>query len=319
MAIQWHEREKVADVVKENLMLADTVLDIGCGIMPQNYIVPLVQICCDPFEQYVEHLKTRVETEIDGTFLILKAGWNDIAEKLPPNCVDSVFLLDIIEHLEKEEGRHLVQLTERIAKKQIIIFTPIGYLPQEREGKTDAWGLNGADYQDHKSGWFPDKDFDDSWDIYACSDYHIVNNLGHPLEKPCGAFWAIKNLSSHGSPGKKTSIVEDVNTVLRALGVDLLNLEEYLSTVLVRTAKAVKKIQTLKTEETAYINEISRLTHEMQVLNSMVQKLQNSDAYRLGQKITNIPWFFKFLKFLLRIWQHFSTKLKLIICFCNKG
>jgi hypothetical protein len=55
--------------------------------------------------------------------------------------------------------------------------------------------LNGAKYQEHKSGWMPN-DFDKTWDIYACKDYHAVNNVGIKLEKPFGAFWAIKNFDN---------------------------------------------------------------------------------------------------------------------------
>lgn len=315
MAIQWCEREKIIDIVKEHLTSAQTVLDVGCGIYPQNYIVPLVHICCDPFEQYVEHLHKKVETEIQGTYVILKASWKDIAEKLPMNCVDTVFLLDVIEHLEKEEGVRLLKLTERIAKKQIIVFTPIGYMPQEHEGETDAWGLSGVAYQQHMSGWFPDKDFDDSWDIYACKDFHLVNNMRIPLEKPYGAFWATKNLPYSSNHGKEENVLGDVNKVLTALEIEPVDFDSFLNMVLDRNANAVRKIKTIEEEKRLYAEEMGRLTHEMQVLNhdiqvlnhdiqvldSTVNTLQLSSTYILGKKIAAIPWFFNMLKYFFKV------------------
>jgi hypothetical protein len=72
--------------------------------------------------------------------------------------------VDIIEHLEKDEGMKLLKCTENIARSQVVIFTPYGILPQSHPDGKDAWGLNGCDWQQHKSGWLPE-DFDSSYEI----------------------------------------------------------------------------------------------------------------------------------------------------------
>ncbi len=102
-------------------------------------------------------------------------------------------MIDVVEHLEKEEGLRLLCLTERIARRQIVLFTPLGFMPQEHLDGKDAWGLEGGRWQEHKSGWLPE-DFGESWDIYASEEYHLHDNMGMPLEKPFGVFWAIKNI-----------------------------------------------------------------------------------------------------------------------------
>jgi hypothetical protein len=284
MTIRWYEKEEILRVVREDLTPARTVLDIGCGIRPQTYIVPLVHICCDPFEQYVQHLLEKVETDIQGTFVIIKASWRDLAEKLPAQSVDTVFLLDVIEHLEKEEGLRLLKMTERIAKQQIIIFTPLGFLPQEYEGGADAWGLGGADCQQHKSGWLPDEDFDESWDIYASREFHMVDSIGEQFEKPYGAFWAVKTLPSSNSPAKEDSVFTEVNRVLSAMGADPLEIEDFLSTVLVRTAKAVRKLETVEAGKEFYIDATNRLNKEMLAL-SEETTLLNKEMLALSEEM----------------------------------
>ena len=52
----------------------------------------------------------------------------------------------MIEHLKKKEGLALLISMEEIARKQVIIFTPVGFLPQEPYDTI---------LQLHRSGWYP--------------------------------------------------------------------------------------------------------------------------------------------------------------------
>ncbi len=67
--------------------------------------------------------------------------------------VDSIVMLDVIEHMEKTVGKTVLKLAEEKAKSQVVIYTPFGFKPQEG----DAWGLNGHEWQRHRSGWTPDE------------------------------------------------------------------------------------------------------------------------------------------------------------------
>ena len=63
MGITWVEKEDLLPTLSKKLEDVDIVLDIGCGIMPQRYIRPLVHICCEPFDQYVKRLQQKIKNE----------------------------------------------------------------------------------------------------------------------------------------------------------------------------------------------------------------------------------------------------------------
>ena len=46
--------------------------------------------------------------------------------------------MDVIEHLHKKEGYKLIKHAERVARVQVILFTPICYLPQSHPNGKDA-------------------------------------------------------------------------------------------------------------------------------------------------------------------------------------
>ncbi len=202
MSIYWLETDELFPTVRKQLKQADIILDIGCGILPQNMIQPQVHICCEPFEQYVEHLKKKIENEQSRYYVVINASWADAVRLFPSKSVDTVFLLDVIEHLEKNEATQLLKATEDIAKKQIAIYTPLGFVPQTHLDGKDAWGLDGGKWQEHKSGWTPEE-FDISWDVYVAKEFHFKDNLGKPHEKPFGALWAVKNFPE-SLPNKKS-------------------------------------------------------------------------------------------------------------------
>lgn len=170
-----------------------SVIDIGCGIRPQWFFKPHLHLCIEPYQEYIDILKDRFHNE--PGFIVLKGSALTILPLLPDKIADSIFMVDVIEHLEKEEGFKILNELKRIARKQVIIFTPHGFMPQEYEkGDIDAWGLGGTDYQEHKSGWLPE-DFGSDWTFHLCHNYHNMDSHLRPLEKPFGAFWAILNIS----------------------------------------------------------------------------------------------------------------------------
>lgn len=193
MSVSWYSRETLIQLIPRKIKPVNVILDIGCGIYPQKYIKPAIHICCDPHKEYLEHFRKSDRYKRDAHFVLINASWQQSVQLFPSRSVDSVFLLDVIEHLPKAEGRTLLRKSESIARKQVIIFTPLGFIPQEHRDGKDAWGLHGGVYQEHRSGWFP-KDFDGTWTIYGAKRYHFEDNMGKLYSKPYGAFWAIKNI-----------------------------------------------------------------------------------------------------------------------------
>ena len=192
MAITIIPAENLFKEIVNHIKPAQVVLDIGCGIRPQNFIIPIVHICCEPHKEYLDYLKTKRTFQDNRTFVFLHSTWEAL-RSFPDKSVDTIFLLDVIEHLEKDEAFHLIKHMERISTSQIIIFTPLGFIPQNHPDGKDAWGMNGGKWQEHISGWFPE-DFGEKWNFFVSENFYTLDNKGKELNPPRGAFFAIKEL-----------------------------------------------------------------------------------------------------------------------------
>lgn len=226
MSLTWLESEQLFKTAVKNIVPVNILLDIGCGIQPSKFIRPMVHICCEPFVDYVVFLQNKILDENDRSYVIINATWSNAVELFPAKSVDTVFLIDVIEHLEKEEALSLLKRTENIARKQIVVFTPLGFMPQSHPDGIDAWGLNGGAWQEHKSGWQPD-DFDKTWEIFASKTFHKTDSMGKELETPFGALFALKTFDSsksnvdlaHYYRQKAHSLVERLFSIARKVGL----------------------------------------------------------------------------------------------------
>jgi hypothetical protein len=158
----------------------------------------------DAHRPYLEVVKRDVAG--DPRFVLLNARWEDIMEMLPDDSVDSVFALDFIEHLEKEEGLRMLREAERVARVQIVVYTPNGFFPQsyQPEGR-DRWGMDGGLWQTHRSGWGTE-DFGEGWDFVISPDYILLDEHNQPREEPMGALWAFRTLRP--ADGRRYLLVE---------------------------------------------------------------------------------------------------------------
>lgn len=199
MTTVWVSQDQLVAEGRKRMEDTEVVLDIGCGIQPQRYVSPAVHICCEPFDQYIEVLQTKIRSEYDRQYVILKGSWEDALRVVPPKSVDTVFILDVIEHLDKTDGLRLLHATEKLARRQVVIFTPLGFMPQCHADGKDAWNLDGGTWQEHKSGWTPE-DFGDGWDFVACKDFHQTDHAGVAFPEPYGAFFAIRTVTEADKP-----------------------------------------------------------------------------------------------------------------------
>lgn len=194
MKITYLNREDSDKYITSLLKPVKECLDIGCGIRPQTFLVPsYMHHICDPHEPYLEIAKTKRLR--DGNINV--ASWEGVLNLYQSNSVDTVFLLDVIEHLEKEQGEKLLQATVDLATTQVLIFTPYGFMEQKLLIGPDAWGMTtGAnELQVHRSGWLPE-DFEhiEGAEVFICKDYHQLNHLLEPLPNgPHGAMWILVN------------------------------------------------------------------------------------------------------------------------------
>lgn len=157
--------------------LTGTALDIGCGLRPQRLSPYIKSTLVEPYDEYAERLRLKYP---DST--IINSDGISACGMFMDNSFDVVFLLDVIEHLSKDDGRILINEAIRLARKQVVIFTPLGYMPQHHdELDSNLWdGASFGENQDHKSGWEPDE-FENAIH-FICEGYH-----GHGF----GAFYSV--------------------------------------------------------------------------------------------------------------------------------
>jgi hypothetical protein len=194
-AKQYYQTPNELLVAVEKLIKeTDVVLDIGCGIRPMNYFRPKLHILVDPCQEYIDILSYR--SVGDKSVLIFHQDALQFLGSMAKNSVDSIFLLDVIEHIDKDVGQLVIRECERVAREQIVIFTPLGFMEQhtEKDG-VDAWGLSGGSFQKHLSGWAIEE-FDSTWEQHICNEFHAVESTGRTLDYPHGAFFAIKNIKN---------------------------------------------------------------------------------------------------------------------------
>ena len=122
----------------------------------------------------------------DGTRKIIGNVLN-IENFFKENEFDVVVALDLIEHIEKDDGKKLINKLIKISKDLIIIYTPNGFLPQK--------GTIDNPYQEHKSGWNI-KDFKAfKFKVMGLLGHKIFRGEYHKLRKPFLINYLLSNLS----------------------------------------------------------------------------------------------------------------------------
>ena len=158
-------------IVTINELLVDSisVLDVGCGVG-----ATLKEFCCpikigvDAHRPYLENAK------YDEQYIKLNFKAEHISELFLPNSLDSVTLIDVIEHFEKEVAINVLRQVEEIATKRVIVFTPRGFFKQI---DVDHYGLGGESYQRHRSGWEVEDFQKLGYNVVIFSKFHDQKNI----------------------------------------------------------------------------------------------------------------------------------------------
>lgn len=137
-----------------------SVLDLGCG--PDSP----VQYCSTSYRFGVDIYKPFIETSqrkgIHQDYLVSDIAGVNFADK----SFDAVVLIEVLEHLTKEDGILLLEKIEKWARKKIIITTPNGYLPQG--------ALSGNPCEVHRCGWSVDEFIKRSYRAYGISGWGFL-------------------------------------------------------------------------------------------------------------------------------------------------
>ncbi len=124
-----------------------SVLDVGCGLQPQELWKPTREgptaVAFDAHLPYLEKLR---DTGYDG--VLIHATWDTFMPSVVDDSFDVVVALDFIEHLKRNEGKRFLKEAQRVGKA-VVIYTPNGDMEQSE----DRWNLGGEEWQTHRSAW----------------------------------------------------------------------------------------------------------------------------------------------------------------------
>jgi len=126
-----------------------SILDVGCG---KGFTMKIIKkrfrrkriftVGVDQFAPYLRYCMKEMTHDI----LI-----NTNIESLPfkDKSFDVILCLEVIEHLKKEDALRIIENLRKLARKQVIISTPVGVCHQEE--------IDNNPCQRHESSWNPEE------------------------------------------------------------------------------------------------------------------------------------------------------------------
>lgn len=151
-----------------------SVLDLGCGDDTTPLGHQVAQLRCASLLQ-VDIFNERPVTSLAARHLKIKANAVALLRALADKSFDIVLMLDFIEHLPKELGKQVLLEAERVARKRVVLWLPIGTCPQSGDANP---------YQEHVSTWEL-ADFEDGWNVTYKPNFHTQFN------PPVSAAWVV--------------------------------------------------------------------------------------------------------------------------------
>ncbi len=177
------------------------ILDIGsgpCGKLKDRRFRRVDITCLDIFKPYLSVCK-------ELGFKIVYGDAKNLKDYFKPKSFDIVLLIDVLEHFKKPDGKKVLAQVEKIARKQIIIWTPVGWYPQDYDCVDEPWKKIGKlqveiknKYQQHLSAWYPKNLEKNGYRCTVLKNYHSdiriasheLKNLPSPVL--ASQMWAIK-------------------------------------------------------------------------------------------------------------------------------
>ncbi|MBU0478227.1 class I SAM-dependent methyltransferase [bacterium] len=166
-------------VKREVIGSCQTLLDLGCGTKSpiEKFSDKLhYSVGIDIFEpSLLKNNKLKIYTEYR------KMNVLEIGNVYKENSFDCVLASELIEHLTKDDGLRLIAMMEKIAKKKTIIFTPNGYLPQDK--------YDGNEFQIHRSGWYPSEMEDMGYRVIGIRGWKLLRGKHGMIKWWPREFW----------------------------------------------------------------------------------------------------------------------------------
>ena len=143
-----------------------TVLDLACG-------------CGNPFKGIrfkqlvgVDIFKKRFHMpEYD---VVIFDNIMNICKLFDKDTFDVITAIDTIEHLEKKEGYKLMEDMEKIARKKVIIFTPLIWSENKENSEDPNCWVYKNPYNYHKSLWTNEDFISKGYSIKPCQNNYVL-------------------------------------------------------------------------------------------------------------------------------------------------
>lgn len=163
----------------------ESILDLGCGTSNSSSAHATKKrysVGVDAFLPSIEESKKNNTHDEYYHMDVL-----DIGSTFKENQFDAVIALDLIEHLEKEDGKKLLEAMEKIAKKKVVIFTPNGFLAQG-EYYNNPWQL-------HRSGWTAEEMRKRGYKVLGFGGAKILRPTFEVRFSPKKLWWGISHVT----------------------------------------------------------------------------------------------------------------------------
>lgn len=123
---------------------SQTILDIGCGKgQPMRFINRRKQFYAVGADIFAPYLRECKRQGIHDEYILCDIRHLPFKNK----SFDIVLCMEVLEHLDKGDGERLTETMEEIARKQVILSTPVGKYRQEV--------YNNNPHQRHRYIWTP--------------------------------------------------------------------------------------------------------------------------------------------------------------------
>lgn len=155
-------------LVQQHIQKTDTVLDVGCGIMPatteslrgnslKRKIKDVLRIKMNSSGKGNLKCKSLVGCDIWRPYLEVSKKFfpvvhlsADELNKFLDDSFDVVICLDMLEHLEYDKALNVISELKRIARNKVIVYTPVD-IEQPQTQIENSWGMGHNQHQQHLS------------------------------------------------------------------------------------------------------------------------------------------------------------------------
>jgi SAM-dependent methyltransferase len=179
-----------------------TLLDVGCGKgEPLKFINRNDKYFAVGFDAFEPYLKRCQQAKIHSMYIQGDVRCLPFAN----HSFDVIICLEVLEHLERADGKQLLKELERVASRQIILSTPVGKYKQNV--------FDGNPHQEHKCIWDPDEMKANGYKVKGIGLRNLGGNAGveskysAPIRVLVNILWVLTSPLTHYFPNMAGDMV----------------------------------------------------------------------------------------------------------------